>query len=248
MNNTGIIQIKSADAKEHLRITLDEVRAQNKILNLILKKKEDTELYISNKLEQFAKDAEYNAVVIQDTNARLKKIDTREREIILKSVELDEKKEKIKSELDSLKAKILDVSTKFNQNLSIYNDEITSKKEDLKELDVSIYSLSKKESKLIELVDELSSKLDLLEKTIYEKKEEKEKILNDLSSFVTQSKKEKDKINKEIQEERNKITNPMKLLAESDLYIKKKQRNLDILIDRFRKEFKKLHPTLEPKI
>lgn len=248
MNKTGITKIKIDDSKEHLRVILSEIDIQSKQLGDILKKIEDTNTELESKKETISKYSEYHNNLISEVDNKLTVLSTREEKINKESSLLDSKKIEIEDQLNLIRRDIEKSKKEQEQSISSHLSQLQILTETLTMLNVNVKNIEKKISTTDSLLMEKETYLSELNNEITKKEEEKNTLLISYDRFVKDSEGKMEVIRNNIEIEKSKIENPMKLLAETDIQTKKKQRNLDILIARFRKEFKKLHPDLDPQI
>ena len=240
--------LKLENATEHLRVTENNLNIVSGNLNILVSKKVKLEQDIE-KLTLISQQKEKEIHDFLDKSKDLKislnnkVIDT---ENFVKESEqriVQNKKELLKILLD-----IDNITTKYNTFCSLKEKEVS-------ELLVKVKMLELEESssikKLDSIMDEIAEKISLrnqISDEIIKFNTEQSDVLIKISDKIKEKNKELSKIEETILEEKDKIKMPLESLALAELKLKKKEDNLNILIARFRKEFKKLHPDLEFKL
>lgn len=248
MNTSGIIEIKIADSKEHLRVISDEVHIQNEILNSKLSKIKELDEQIEARQKELEEIAIKNISITADTDSKLTILADKQNKYLEQERYIVKLVEDSGVELKKISDETIKTKKDYDYNLSCYIEEVKKLGEELVSKTKEIDNLNTKIEELSSILDIKSKELTQLENDTKKKEEEKDRLLKEHDRFVKESAAQKSNILLEIENEKSKISNPMKLLSESNHYLDKKKRNLDILIARFRKEFKKLHPDLDPQI
>jgi len=244
MNIKGLKDLSISDKEEHLRLILLEIDTQNKVLSNILSDK-DFNLEIINSLKKqiLLLESEINKLDnnILEKEKKLNEIETSYEETL-------NKKKKISSDIVVLEKKLKKLVNEFNENITIYEQRIDFLKEEYKNINTEIIRLTniitEKEDYILQKdikIKALQEESDLIKKDI-------DNIKRDRNLFISRFNNERDELIIEIDKARNSILRPMQLLAETNQTVESRERNLGVLIKRFRKEFKKMHPNQEPKI
>ena len=243
MNLEILTKVKTANLEEHLKVVKQDVNIASielsKILELTKLAKDTLSKYDKDILEKTNK----YVYVVGETQRELRKVEVAKENLSRQSIELDKKKEKVDGELEEKRLLIIDLENKLNQNRVYFKDTIKEYELRVKLLIDNISKLEKRQLELSTNNNVSEKELNELNNEISKKKEEKEILEIEQNRFVVNSTKEKETILKDLETEREKIANPMKLLTQTNFEVSRKERNVKILINRFRREYTKLFPT-----
>lgn len=241
-------QIKIDNFREHLKVLKRDIDIANKTLSEILKKNKESIETSQKNLNDLAilsasKKAEVDNL-IGEIKIRNKDADDRDNKLTIRENKIKEENKKLEDSLTLYSEKI----NKLNAEESVLTHDIkllqTSK-------DEIIADLESAKSKLEEILDESAEAMNrkyTIEKSLKEMEAKMEKQTKEIQLSISEKMVELSKIEEKILDEKEKIVLPKRNLELLRDEIDKKQNNLNILVARFRKEFKKLHPDLEPKI
>jgi chromosome segregation protein len=242
--NTEINNIIISDKQEHLRTITEDIVIQSKKLSHILEERDGVISRISDMKKELAlAESKCNNVYSNIANLESKK------EEILKQIQYK------KDELSLIVKDIVDNKNVLNLTIEDLNNSISIAKNKLNTLISLKESISKEINDLkikydsdVEYYNSKQEKISLLKQEYEELKNTK----NDFYNFFELEKKHKmdelSSLEKELNNAIEIIKNPMEALNKRESDFEKKERNFEILVSRFRKEFKKLHPDLNPVI
>ncbi len=200
---------------------------------------------IKNNIAEILK---YKEEVLLEIESEKKSLDEFKKQIEKQKEYLDNEKKmfdifvrKESQKIESIQNKL---SLEINEHVSVLDKIEKDKNNKQKELD-----------RINESIDENSKKVESLKKAFTEMENLYSSSV-DIYSInmpkMTKALKEKEEEYKnliaEIEDIRQKTADPYKKLEAREKLVEIKERNLNLYISRFRKEFKKLHPNLEPKI
>lgn len=248
MNLEALKKVKTANAEEHLKVVLQDVNIANneltKILSSIANAQEILKSYndrIEDKSKEFARiSIEADEIIKRAKFSETKIIEANE-DLTRKQNAFDSEKQARILTLDILDKKIKEASQYYDGAILDYEKQLESKRVEIQDLETEL-------SFLVEDIEDGSIELKNIRNEIEEKKKEKEVLENEFNRFVANSKKEREEIQNKIKEELLIVENPRKLINQREIEVSRRERDVWILIKRFRKEFVKLHPTLDPKI
>lgn len=248
MNKTRLQSIKIADSVEHLRIITDEVRIQNDTLNKLLSEKKRILDDISNAELKLIEIKRESSSIMDEASKLLKIAKDKEISVSDKESKIIILKKETEDYLSSKEKEIEDKKNYANSFIEIIrkeSDSLIKSVSLMKEEKLSLESLLKSMERNI---SEATRELKTVDLEVFKKKEELAKLIQELDSFVASSNEKRKLINEEIEAEKKKVEKPLQMLIEKEVEIKRKDGNLKTLVARFKKEFKKLHPDLDPKI
>lgn len=248
MNLEALKKVKTANAEEHLRVVLQDVNIANnelnKILNSISNAQEILKSY-NDRIEGKSKEFAQISIQCDETLNRTKLIESKvikaNEDLVAKQREFDKGKETRLFVIKELDKKINQITNDYKLLVIGFENSIKEKRELIDKLE-SKYQL------LVKDVNSSALELAKLNNEIQKTKEEKSILENELNRFVANSSKQREEIEKKIALELSTVENPRKLLKERETEVARRERDVGILIRRFRKEFGKLHPTLDPQI
>jgi predicted nucleic acid-binding Zn-ribbon protein len=165
----------------------------------------------------------------------------REGSLLLSQRQLDEATEKFRVFMDS-------EHVRHNREILETQKQLEDLKEQVKPLQESIATLTVRAEDLVSQIGRLNRERTDAEKALLLIEEEATIAKRNLSTHRNEERKEKTRIQKEIEGEKNKIKKPLELLAKERAELERKQRNFDILVARFRKNFTKWFPGQELKL
>lgn len=245
--------------KEHEQITLNDFEAQYQvILGNIRTSNKDLEQALEKK-KTLEKELSSLGVLVADKRSELKElekevrskkssIESQEKKLLERELKLSKSIEDFDTEsflrLTAIKEKESNISYKIADKLSELdklNSVVINLNDDIKRLDNNKQVLSKT---VTELGKDLTSKIKKLE----EVKEKLDKETKDFNKKVKVQEVELEYLNKLVLNEKDKIESPRQKLAEEEAVLNKKKRNFEILVDRFKKHYKKLYPNQEIKL
>jgi len=148
----------------------------------------------------------------------------------------EQRKEELK-ELESREKEILDSVADALEDLSRAAEAKVS-------VELSIDHLSRTADDKTADIARLEKERLTLEQSILGLKEEAENTKRALAKEIADDEKKLEAIRSEIAAEKQKIDLPMKALAEREQEVNRKEKNLEILVDRFKKHWKREHPDL----
>lgn len=162
---------------------------------------------------------------------RIRKEQLKLEEDTFKKLELIKNRERTEEKLilekkEFLNKIIKEVSIKEKELLKL-NDNVNNIKESILNLELNNYSLRDESILISKNIDNLSKEYIIIKSKL-------DKELKDLQT--------------EVKKEEEKTLIPRETLSFKEDEIKKRERNLQTLIARYKKEFKKLHPNEEPNI
>lgn len=154
---------------------------------------------------------------------------------------LEETRSKTLNELDTVKQK--------------YNNEIVTLQNtrenlfyQISEMNDDLNTLEGKQEEFNVLVDKLEKDVIKLDTTLSEKVNEYSSTVDRLEKEIKSKTKELTKLTEEVFKEQRNIEKPLLALADEEARLDRKQRNLDIMIDRFKKYMKVHFPDQDIKL
>ena len=246
MNKEFLTKVKTANAEEHLKVTLKDVDIANSELSKVLKKTLELQKILTSFEESIEESSIKLSSINKESSDKLKAIENAKDNLENQSIELDKKKIKIDKEVQEKILIIIDLENKFNSNMVYYKNTITDFETKIGALNSNISKLESIEKDLLSSIKGSSKELTDIQNENSKKKEEKELLEKEYNRFVINSNKEKQEVAQLINVEKEKIANPMKLLLSTKSEVERRERDVGILIKGFRREFAKLHPTLNP--
>lgn len=248
MNKNALDKRRLDDAKEHLRIIKNELNVASNELSSVLSELNDAREELANVMSKASADKIRAVSMLKEANERLAIADQRELEIQEHEKEVRKQEQNFKDKKVEKEKELREIETQHQRYLAELSNEIEDQEDERNRLSLITFSM---EEGIEELEDKRSKILDETRKIEAEEKLVRESMLQsqkEYNRFLEQKQAESDAIVAEINSNKDKIAMPLQKLALEEFRLDKKKRNLDILIKRFRKEFKKLHPNIEPKI
>lgn len=242
--NTEINDIVISDKKEHLRIITEDIVIQSSKLSHILqerdgiisdiKDKQDELLIIENK----CKNVYDNIINLESIKEKLNQ------EISDKNKEIDIVKQDILKNKDTLNRTITDLNNSTEIARKELNILISLKESIIKD----IYDLKARYDSDVEYYKSKQEKVSSIKKEYEELKNIKQDFCNSFELEKKNKLSELKALDVELSNALEIIKNPIQSLNNRESILDKRERNFEILVSRFRKEFKKLHPDLNPVI
>lgn len=211
---------KTADAKSKLSSVESEMREKSAELDRIIRESESLNALADSKLATVEKAEQYIAQKQADLELRVN-AESKKRE---DEIRIHERK---RQELESQIKENTDEFLKLVKSVSI-------QKEANKEINQIVREKIDERNRLENEVRQLESQMRDASETFTKKIEKYKKELEEAQRLV--------------QEEKEKVARPLEFLKLREAVVAKKEKNLNIMVNRFKKEFKKLHPNLEIKL
>lgn len=247
------------EIREHEQIILSDFEAQYQVIlgnistaNTDLEKALDQKKSLENEL----------ASLVVSVSEKKRDLDTIENQL-----------SSIKRSLETKEKKLKERELELEKEKDLFDEEVYLKNTALKEKEISVdYAVSDKIKELDKLIDIeknikssidkleqtktfLSSSIKELDKEMFEKSEkyikaktDSENTIKQLNQNIKDLNKELEKTKKLVDKEKEKILMPMQVIKEERRVFDKEKRNFEILVTRFKKEFKKLYPNQELKL
>jgi len=134
------------------------------------------------------------------------------------------------------------------RGISELNNEIVSLSTKAKDLSLDNEKKNKSIDELNSEIITLSDSRNNINKEVLNLEENRDTIIKKIDKEIKEKNNELSLIKEEVELERQKIVMPLMALQERESVVEKRENNLEILFLRFKKEFKKMYPNLEPKI
>lgn len=246
MNLESETELKIVNAREHLRIVLQDISIASSDLGKILKDIDQAKIALKNVNNDIVEKSKNAVIISEETQKKLRHIQVEQESLAREKEQLEKDKTKFDKEINDKLLLIDDLDNKFSHNVNLHKQTLKDFELKLQVLSDNILKLEKIESDLLSNIQVSTEELKDIENEITKKKEEKGVLENELVRFVANSKKEREEIEKRIQEERAKIVLPMQLLKETHDSVVRKERDVTVLIRRFRIAYAKLYPDKNP--
>lgn len=241
-------KLKLENTKEHLNVVLGNLRIANNELALVLKEAREKKVSVDESNKKLRQLGIVYEKILSDIRERNTVINNREKSITEREEKVSSDEEDSKRRLDSLNSIVKyaeDRLTRLELDYKKYRHELTvdlgKETEKIESLLYEIETYEDTKNKISQDIKELENERIRLDTEI----ENSKRTLKDLKA---EEERELSRIRIEIELEKEKIARPMELLAETSAIVDKKQKNLSTLEARFRKEFKRIHPNLNPPI
>lgn len=240
--------LKQENATEHLRILEKNIIIVNDTISKLLLDKKN----LSKKLAELEDTYSKKCVELEKTLTETKNSVIHSDNKILDAQKIMiESNKVVKSNEQSvlnLKERISELENEYNAlklrgDASIRNMEI--------ERERLLNEIESAKARLDDIMDEVAERISIRNNTqdeITKFKLEQTDLLLDVSAKLKEKTKELTRLDKVISEEKDKIKMPLESLHKREIELHNREVNLSILIERFRKEFKKLHPNLDFKV
>jgi len=242
-------QVRQLDnSKEQLRVTKSELQSVNNELSKALLKK-------GSVLDSIKELIIENSEIKKDSKIKLRELKVRGMELDNKESGLSMREEDInRNELTSI-MKIEDEQKKLDSNKTNYSkrladltDKIGQSELKLIEVSESIKTNTKIKKDLTKEVKTLSTENNKLDSKLAKLEINYSEDLVILDNMISKKNQELDSINNQILTEQQKTGSAEKAIAIEHKKLERRKRNLDIMIARFNKTFKKYYPSLELKV
>lgn len=253
MDNLNNEQIIIENFKEQRNAIIDNIKVETIALENILRKKSDAEQSyndVCNKTDAAITQLKNVTELCSQRDLRSAK---REDEVAIRETNLSDNIERFEttqklaleflhSEESRVSAALNEMNKEITESASVLdkkNKEIAAINLDIENLKLTKDEWETKKLVTIKDYNETEKKLEL----------EKQDKLSQISKITNELKRLGDELilaNRAVNAEREKIAKPMQLLEAAQADIDKKQRNLNILLDRAKKYYKILYPGQEP--
>jgi len=240
--------IKLNNFKEHRKIILSNLKDANLELTKILAERDILEVAVNkikkNLLSESEKVSLLRGIAVEISRTidnqileieQNKKLHKEEITSFVYNVEiLKDVETQLKAKINSLGKELELLVEKTNLQKNSIDKVIESKYIIKAELDNDIVNLDNTRHELFLEITELEHK--------------KNNEIKDLDKSISKAREDYELVLQKVNDEREKVKLPLESLDAREKEIERKEHNLQILTMRFKKEFKKLHPDLEPKI
>lgn len=242
-------QVRQLDnSKEQLRVIKSELQSVNNELSKALLKK-------GSVLDSIKELIIENSEIKKDSNIKLRELKVRGMELDNKESGLSMREEDInRNELTSI-MKIEDEQKKLDSNKTNYSkrladltDKIGQSELKLIEVSESIKTNTKIKKDLTKEVKTLSTENNKLDSKLAKLEINYSEDLVILDNMISKKNQELDSINNQILTEQQKTGSAEKAIAIEHKKLERRKKNLDTIIARFNKTFKKNYPRLELKV
>lgn len=230
--------LQLGNSKEHLKTVLVNIRIANEELEEVLIQIEDAKLKL--------KELEDQTISIQENNLIefKKSISIKKFRITLteKINSLVPVYEKLITGIQESEEYIKTIDSKLSELNSKYVSTIRDKEKEVKTLEEKIAGLEEEVRNCEEKIRErviLGQRIEIETINLKHEKEKEEKMLREAIADATSK---LEAANKELEAEKAKIVNPLRLISEENDKLDKRYRNLEILESRLRKQFRALNP------
>ena len=242
-------QVRQLDnSKEQLRVTKSELQSVNNELSKALLKK-------GSVLDSIKELIIENSEIKKDSKIKLRELKVRGMELDNKESGLSMREEDInRNELTSI-MKIEDEQKKLDSNKTNYSkrladltDKIGQSELKLIEVSESIKTNTKIKKDLTKEVKTLSTENNKLDSKLAKLEINYSEDLVILDNMISKKNQELDSINNQILTEQQKTGSAEQSIAIEHKKLERRKKNLDTIIARFNKTFKKNYPRLELKV
>lgn len=248
MNKQHLQSVKENNKKEQNKVLKTIVIDEKEKLNSLVKKQKIVNEKIkitSSKLDSKSKQIKAEYIALEKFRDSLSekelKLIKKEKELSAKEQEQDNKISETKTKLENIRKEINLIISSKKEELNFMENKITM-----------LNALAKDKEEQYELTKDNFNTMFSDLQTLNIEKEEVAKKLDDskkeLNRFIIDSNKQKEQISSEIEKMKESISIPMETLNAKDYDLTKREKNLAVMIGRFRREFKKIYPNQDPKI
>lgn len=231
------------NSREHLRVTVRNLQRANEELSKALALAQETKADLQALLAQKNQVAgEITAIALHHAQ-RETQVTLRENYISEKELEIQNKIAVANDTLDTLYEKIDDAEIDFSIDRSRYTKQKDS-------LNGEIFALEDELEILTNEINESKNIADQRSREVSELENERARLLDGLEDtrkthedFKRKAAQEKEEIEKDIEASREKVAMPMTMLGERQELLTKKEKDIDILSKRIRKQQLTINPT-----
>lgn len=229
---------KVKNLEEHLRILKKDVSDKNSLLSDILdsiKKKSQEELCLDEKVNDKRLALERLGEDLNSVNFKVKEAlsilhDAEKRSSLLESRISGDliRYEMLRTNVQEYEKMLDSAQLRYDESCANFNKLEESQKHTIRDLSNEIKALEVNKFSLLEDIEDVKKRM-VVEETNLEKYKQKCEL-------------EMSKLDTLIQEEREKILLPMELVRSKEKALQKREKNFEIIFQRFKRVYKKLYP------
>ena len=235
-------QLRLDNNKEHLIVVQSNLRIANDKLNETLDKISMGNLDIVRLCKKQIKIEEESILVKKNSDLITTRINEEKELLISRKTIVDEKEKELKEDIIKVNNILFDINDQIRLKNSEYEKLIKTKSIEIEIIEDKIRNLKEEKKNEVRGIEESSDTKIELEREVIFLKEVKDRLVKKIDKIRIESINEMNEITEKIEDEKEKINNPLKLMEFETRKLNNYKRNLDVLRGRLLKQFSKQNP------